>query len=315
MNRLPTYCEVAFLDHFYKQRPSLDKKEDDYVEKWILLNKVIKSRCTLFINSYDEFQEKAKSNPNYLHLLKNSTTGDSEIINSDLNVFDYLGKALCLFLMSNNKEIGRCHIQCDLNNWVNIIEPLTYQSTYFISKGSNCTFKSWAELNINSRSPITGIIIADPYIMKDAVSLGNLKKILSAVLPKNQCINQLDVSIFINRGSDLDKLKKEHELLMTYFSTLHLPYATNLSIHQISNEDLHDRNILTNYTWLNSGHSFNYFGRNEKIKIKTTLNIKSIACDDNNSHISLIQDFAKLAENGNAEVDMVGNGKNNLYNI
>lgn len=315
MNRLPTYCEVAFLDHFYKQRPSLDQEDDDYVEKWILLNKVIKSRCTLFLDSLDEFQKKAKNNPNYLHLIKNSLTGGSEIIISDLNDFDYLCKSLCLLLMSNSTDIGCCHIKCDLDNWVNIVEPLTYQSSYFISKDSNCTFKGWVELNISSRSPITGIIIADPYIMKDAVSIGNLKKILSAILPKNLCINQLDVSIFINRDIDLDKLKKEHELLMTYFSTLHLPYDTNISIHQISNEELHDRNILTNYTWLHSGHSFNYYGRNEKIKIKTTLNIKSIACDDNNSHISLIRDFAKLAENGDTKVDMVGNGDNNLYKI
>ncbi|MBK8111358.1 MAG: hypothetical protein IPK46_14035 [Saprospiraceae bacterium] len=130
----------------------MDQEEDDYVEKWILLNKVIKSRCTLFINSYDEFQEKVKNNPYYRHLLKNSNSGGSEIIFSDLNDFDYFGMSLCLFLISSNKGIGCCHIQCDLDNWVNIVELLTYQSSYFISKGSDCTFKGWAELNISSEA-------------------------------------------------------------------------------------------------------------------------------------------------------------------
>lgn len=101
-------------------------------------------------------------------------------------------------LISSNKGIGCCHIQCDLDNWVNIVELLTYQSSYFISKGSDCTFKGWAELNISSRSPITGIIIADPYIMKDAVSIGNLKKILSAILPKiNASTNWMFLSLSI----------------------------------------------------------------------------------------------------------------------
>ncbi len=88
---MPTYCEVAFLDNFYKQRPSLDQEEDDYVEKWILLNKVIKSRCTLFINSYDEFQEKVKNNP-YTVIYSKKTGAKYQ------NDFDYFGSLVSLIL-------------------------------------------------------------------------------------------------------------------------------------------------------------------------------------------------------------------------
>ncbi len=315
MNRLPTYCELSFLDHFFGQRLTFSTAEDEYIEKWTLLHKVIQSRCTLFIDNLNEFLEKAVVNPNYTKLRKSSLTGGSEIKTYDRTTVSSLNKPLALLLNGADTDTDYCHIHCNTENWINKVDTLTFQSLYIVSKREDCNFKDWNELSKNNRTPVTGIIIADPYIMKDAVSIKNLVEIIHAILPESGIKKQVDISIFVNKDDDIPKLKKNFESVIKSLQGKNRVYDVNLSIHQISPQQLHDRNVLTNYTWVHSGHSFNFYDQYGNITKETTLDVKTIACIDNNPHISLIRNFANLAKNGKQGFDMLGNGKNNLYDI
>lgn len=313
IKKLPAYCELSFLDHFFGQRLSLNTAEVEYIEKWTLLHKVINSRCTLFFESLIEFQEKAKSNPNYLHLLKNSTTGGSEIKEYDSSSNESIKLPLALLLSNGNLHGQEYHISCDDKNWGNIIHTLTYTKCCLVDDGDS-NFIGWQNFYNEVNSPITGIIIADPYILKSNQAIKNLNFILEAILSRVNSEKQLDISIFGSKD-EVGNFQDRYESIANYIDTLNLRFKTNLSIHAIRKDKLHDRNILTNYTWVHSGHSLDYFNLKNQINRKTTLDLKSIACIDNNPHISMIRNFAKLAQRGIENFDMIGNGENNLYNI
>lgn len=315
MNRLPAYCELSFLDHFFRQRLTFTNAEDEFIKKWNLLHEVIQSRCTLFIDNLNEFLGKAESNPYYKKLTKSSLTGGSEIRTYDRTALASIKKPLAFLLKLVDTDTDYCHIHCNVENWMNKVDALTFQSLYVISKREDCNFKDWTELGKNNRTPVTGIIIADPYIMKDAVSIQNLVEIIHAILPESGIKKQVDISIFVNKDDDISKLKKNYESVIKSLQCRNRVNDVNLSIHQISPQQLHDRNILTNYTWVHSGHSFNFYDKNGNITKETTLDVKSIACIDNNPHISLIRNFANLAKKGKQGFDMLGNGENNLYEI
>lgn len=313
ITRLPTYCELSFLDHFFGQRLSLNTAEVEYIEKWTLLNKVINSRCTLFFESLIEFQEKAKNNPNYLHLLKNSTTGGSEIKEYDSSSNEPIQLPLALIL-SNGKFHGQeYHISCDDKTWGNIIPSLTYTNCCLVDD-NNANFNGWNNFYNEVNSPITGIIIADPYILKNNQAINNLRFILEAILSRVNSEKEFDISIFVIKDA-VTNLEGRYNSILNYINELNLRFKTNLSIHAIRKDKLHDRNILTNYTWAHSGHSLDYYNQNNQINRQTSIDLKSIACIDNNPHINLIRKFANLKEEGKQGFDMLGNGENNLYEI
>lgn len=313
MNRLPTYCELSFLDHFFGQRLTFSTADDEHIEKWTLLYKVIQSRCTLFIDSLNEFLEKSEVNPNYTKLRKSSLTGGSEIKEFNISSNEPIQLPLALIL-SNGKFLGqKFHISCDDNNWQNIIHTLTHQNCCLVDD-VNYNFKGWQNFYNEVNSPITGIIIADPYILKSNRAIENLYIILKAILSRVNFGEIIDISIFVSRD-EVPKLQDRYNSIENYIKELNLPFISNLSIHAIGKDKLHDRNILSNYTWVHSGHSLDYYNENNEINKKTTIDLKSIACIDNNPHINLIRNFANLAKKGKQGFDLLGNGDNNLYEI
>ncbi|HMT77839.1 MAG TPA: MIT C-terminal domain-containing protein [Saprospiraceae bacterium] len=313
MNRLPTYCELEFLDYFFELKKSIGEEEDEYIEKWSLLNKVIHSRCILYIVKYYEFEKRKEVNPFYKKLYKNSNTGGSEIREYDNKPNEPIKSPLALILGNGSLRGQEYHISCDSKTWANIIPALTY--TNCCSVDDNITnFNGWNNFYNEVNSPITGIIIADPYILKNNQAINNLRFILEAILSKVNSVKELDISIFVHKDQ-VPNFGGSYNSILKYINELNLGFSTNFSIHAILKDKFHDRDIITNYTWAHSGHSLDYYNKNNQIIRKTTIDLKSIACIDKNPHIKLIREFANIAKNGKKNFDMLGNGKNNLYNI
>lgn len=315
MDKLPVYCEFEFLENFFNLRNSFSMMDDDSIESWLTMKKVINSRCVLYLNNDSKLRESFDKNPYLKKLIKNSIAGGSEIVNGEYKMEDFKDNPIALILMTGQYITNSFHISINQFNWSSKVNLITRQLTFVVGSTRNNTFKGWQSVDIWNETPSSGLIIADPYILSHELSINNLFQILKNLLPKTTINAPYDISIFIgSKNMDIKDVQKKYQKIMDYLQDLDLNYKLNLSVHIIQGDKLHDRDILTNYKWIHSGHSFNYYNKNKQINKRTTLDVKSIASIDSNPHISLIKNFSELAK-GTVGIDMIGNGINNLYNI
>jgi hypothetical protein len=151
------------------------------------------------------------------------------------------------------------------------------------------TLNSWNDLQ-RFKHPFNAMVIIDNYLLKDEKDLITIVSLLKPLVPDQ--LNQQDtdfhltlisyeVQIRTDKFNDL-RCKSIEEKIN---SLLILPYKIKVSIinHNVMDRN-HDRNILTNYVWLHSGHSFDYFKESDVHKIPisgtkktTTLFVNGIA--------------------------------------
>jgi len=117
-------------------------------------------------------------------------------------------------------------------------------------------------LNFNS------IVITDNYILSNKTNqyiIDNLIPLLkNMVKEKVSKINIDIITLDLNPISEEEKHKKEkakkrHKLLNSRFAKANVKFKIFINIKDFNKNDFHDRNILTNFSILDSGKGFNLF--------------------------------------------------------
>lgn len=149
------------------------------------------------------------------------------------------------------------------------------------TKAIQC-FKNWKELQ-NFKHPFNAMIVVDNYILDEQKGIDNLKGILESYLPDK--LENIDFHLTIitshqvvNRKTNVktnkyDLQNKYDNDLHSIVQSLNKSYKVNISLISIDSDKNHDRNIFTNYFWLHSGHSFDYFNSKGEVTNPTNLMI------------------------------------------
>lgn len=274
-SKIETYIESDFIIQLCDEVPDL---LSDRFNLWKKLYDIISEKSILLIDSKEKLAEK-KNNPLIINLIKSSKTGGSEIIeypelferiNDDERTISetvnassifYLSKSnltnKCGFFISNFEE---CYQKFSLIN--KEIEPVT------ISKGKNNQFESWNKFFENI-PPLNAIIIADNYLLDNTELYDkNLFAIIDALVPVHRIDETIDISIVVKK--DLINYKNKFRIIEDYLNNKNNNF--NLSIYLTTIAEPHDRIIVSNYFYVTSGHSLDFFNKKGNISKETTLN-------------------------------------------
>ena len=144
------------------------------------------------------------------------------------------------------------------------------------------SFKNWKELQ-KFKHPFNAMIVVDNYILDEQKGLENLKNIIENYLPEKLENTDFHLTIITSHQTVNRKTNKKipkYNLQDKYDNDLHSmvkslnkPYKINISLISIDSDKNHDRNIFTNYFWLHSGHSFDYFSPKGEVTNPTNLMI------------------------------------------
>lgn len=266
---------------------------------------VILSKANLVTNiSIDELIELSKSNPFFKYLVKRSQTGGSRICDQGFhetvlnNQFNDFPRALFLLDISEKecKELeDRFGLLFLCKN--NLIEKSRFLfASEVIPVGDmakkETTLNNWQEF-AKFKHPFNSLIIIDNYFWKDESEISSLVPLLKSILPDQLSDQKTDFHLTlitydaeIKTEQSIEARRKEFQEKIN--NLLYRPFRIKTSIikHNVIDKN-HDRNILTNYVWFHSGHSFDYFKEIEnknypglpktETKRTTTLFINGIA--------------------------------------
>jgi hypothetical protein len=258
--------------------------------------------------SKDRFEEYFRSNDLFKLRIKEWVDGGAPLsfnpgifnIDEKGNHFGDLPSTIFISENSNekNKELsdrfGRIFIS---RNEMKVFgKILFFDSKYII--GSNLkqknTLKSWEGLS-NVKLPFSDLILIDNYFIRSISkssgrsSIYNLIQILKGLLPRTCKQGSIRLSIISDDNYDnnynikyTENEKNEYrkrtsddwyqmllEALKVNFSEL--CFSVYIAIIPWKKKLNHDRILLTNYIWLDSGHGFDCFDVNGNTKVKTTL--------------------------------------------
>jgi hypothetical protein len=188
-------------------------------------------------------------------------------------------------------------------------------------KNSNTNiFNSWEKI-ADFKHPFNSLLIIDNYLLDDNIEIeNNLFPLLDNFLPIKLESSEFHLTIVTtikNNKSDANKSKKELEkwrssILNKIKEIRDYKFDISISIILTGPEHNHDRNILTNYFWIHSGHSFTYFGNNGQVKKNTNLMIFPIFCQ-----IPKKQDYKGLDNilEGNSILESYLNHRKQMFSI
>lgn len=266
---------------------------------------VIVSKANLVIDiSLEELIELSKSNLFFKHLVKRSQRGGSKICDQGFhetilnNQFNDFPRAVFLLDISE-KECKELEEKFGLlflckNNLLRKSKFLFASEVIPIGDKSKkeITISTWAEFE-KFKHPFNSLIIIDNYFWKDESDLSSLMPLLKSLLPDQLSDQKTDFHLtLITYDAEIKTEQfneaRRKELQEKINDQLNRPFRIKTSIikHNVLDKN-HDRNILTNYVWFHSGHSFDYFKEIEnkyskglsktETKRTTTLFINGIA--------------------------------------
>jgi len=292
------YCRLRFPEQISDNK----KKNNRIIEGFY---DVIMSKANLVTNiSLDELEELSSRNPFFKYLVKRSQSGGSRICVEGFhetvlnNQFNDFPRAVFLLDISEHecKELeDKFGLLFLCKN--NLFEKSTFLfASEIIPIGDKAkqesTLSNWQEF-AKFKHPFNSLIIIDNYLLKEDNDISNLILLLKSLLPNQISDNKTDFHLTLITYEDIPKTlqineSNRRELEEKINNQLLLPYRIKASIikHNVIDKN-HDRNILTNYLWFHSGHSFDYFKQakskhtqeSSKVETKrtTTLFVNGIA--------------------------------------
>jgi hypothetical protein len=288
MDRITTYCELDFIDNFLNNIPKASLLElfingNNDIDGFKVLYSLIFERSNLVINKSK--QELATSDdPFHKMLLRGYTDGYSRLIDlgeAFTNEFDQNGELAefpnhidSLFLLNKFgvnkiKELGFFNTNIT-SNYIKQVQDLSYQKKYFVAPNHNQEnmFQGWDFLS-KMNFPINSAIISDNFLLdKSDTYKYNVFQIIKNLLPKSLGCD-FHLTFLIKEGFYNEVSRINH--ISNFISELERPYAIKLSIYLTPANEPHDRDIITNYYWIHSGHSLDYFNSNGNLNRTTHL--------------------------------------------
>lgn len=330
-NRIQTYCQVNFLEKFFDQIPQITISEkilgNEIMPPFEEMSSLIYSNTNLSVDDQTKILDLAeKGNPFFKKLIKSSTTGGSIIIDCK-ELFINLLKNLQI---ASSTPFNSLHLYSDLHavllksqlgfciftndTWMNLLHYLSVKLIYKVDKNNDLNqFQGWnllKEINL----PINAAIIADNYILDKPENYKfNIFEIIKNLLPEK--LEYLDFDLTIITKRDLVQPAVKFSKINDFIISLKKKYNVKLTIYCTPLDKPHDRLIITNYYFLQSGHSLDYFNNNGFILKGTTIIIVGLNADSNNIHTLLLEDFSRITSKGKLDFDMFGYGQNRLLSI
>jgi hypothetical protein len=295
MNKIPIYCSISFLVEFYKDLNRLKKSDRQNDENDLLIVLAFESllkKADLYVSRLNikEVLDETSSDfsPRLKDLIRQKTNADSEKYPKTTSSLDnfrntVLTQPHAIFILDAETEsqLEKCKdleakfgVICFKHaNWKEKADFLLNWAMFAIVKGSTNKFKDWKEI-AKFQHPCNAIIFADNYILTDEKDITtNLLPILDSLLPLNKLEIPFQITFLVNDVKlEGNKLGFRYTTLLTQIQELRKEMSFDISILFVEEKsDNHDRNIITNYLWLHSGHSFAYF-KEQKGKIITNEN-------------------------------------------
>ena len=277
--------ELSFLEGYSKLLPTITMPDENIMEAvatWANLNSFI-SRSSLTLDCTPaQFNAGAQDDPNLKLLWKKNAGGECNIDfhGSKFNNIEDLLKQnpLCLLLTEQDKTSI-----CGNYGIINInLANFSKKGHYFKDNGAAVKMGDhwdWEEIRWVASEAANSLIIVDNYIFKGDEK-SNLYKILDIILPKSLKVDfHLTVFYIESRPGSEDNLKNAIKRIRPDLNIVYEFIKTTKDVNNGFKTDFHDRAILTNNLWIDSGAGFNLLRRDRlhfKADKSTTISIAHI---------------------------------------
>ena len=300
--------ELGFLEGYSKLLPTITMPDENIMEAiatWANLNSFI-SRSSLTLDCTPaQFNAGAQNDPNLKQLWKKNAGGECSIDfhGSQFNNIDDLLKQnpLCVLLTEDDKT----NI-CSDYGIINInLSNFSTKALYFKDNGVAVKMGDlwdWEKIRSVASEAANALLIVDNYIFKGDEK-SNLYKILDIILPKSLKVDfHLTVFYIESRPGSEDNLKNAIKRIRPNLNVVFEFIKTTKDVNNGFKTDFHDRAILTNNLWIDSGAGFNLLRRDRlhfKAEKSTTISIAHVFFASKN--INWLNDAtANLIDDANA---------------
>lgn len=271
------YCCASFLDKIIRER----KKDISLSKAYSILNKI----CDIYVNlTVDELKALINTNDAYKRLVKresrsfkarkewircfspSKTCDDIALIEED-DLVDY--KKIrndfgCLIIADNPNDIKKFEVYSKMHpfNLVPESDKLDDSTIYYHDSWE----QFFKEFNLN---PINSLIITDNYIFSgkfEEQKRYSLYPLLKSIVPKNLSCD-FHLTIFIcnlpNSNGLVPLSRDKAETLIDEIRALDLcPFLKVTIVAHTIKSTTHDRELVTNYHYMQSGHGFGVMDKN-----------------------------------------------------
>lgn len=268
MDKIPVYCDFEYLQNFFSVLSEIKLNIYDDNSKsenlWNIQN-IFLSKSILLIDKSDE-EIKALYNNDVLikSIIKRSNTGGSQIYSCSEQIKKIKSEEhrhcisenepsslYCLSIDDKTAKLisSKYGVYCFAKHVYPTINVLQKQ-TKIIEIGKEF---NWNNI-LPKGQPSQYIIIQDHYLIDNTtIEINNNFKEIISILSNKSFKGEYKIIIF-HFIEDLTKLEYKKIIIKKIISSLNLGEIKILFI-KTRKEILHDRNILTNYFWIHSGHA------------------------------------------------------------
>lgn len=282
-----------------------DENIMEAIATWANLNSFI-SRSSLTLDCTPaQFNAGAQNDPNLKQLWKKNAGGECSIDfhgSKFHNIEDLLKQnPLCVLLTEDDKT----NI-CSDYGIINInLSNFSKKALYFKDNGVAVKMGDlwdWEKIRSVASEAANALLIVDNYIFKGDEK-SNLYKILDIILPKSLKVDfHLTVFYIESRPGSEDNLKNAIKRIRPNLNVVFEFIKTTKDVNNGFKTDFHDRAILTNNLWIDSGAGFNLLRRDRlhfKAEKSTTISIAHVFFASKN--INWLNDAtANLIDDANA---------------
>ena len=288
------YCSMGLLNHISEMFSLSFKNENvEAILIWTNWYNLILDKSQLFVDiDMDKIQRLSDENSLIRSLIRGNSRQSQKSQITPMpdffteNRFEDIYPANSIFLLDKTKEecaeLENQHgmIFISKENLFERAKLLFSSALYNVTKDSKAirSFKNWEELQ-NFRHPFNAMIVVDNFILDTDKSKKNLISLLSNFLPLTLEKQILDLIIITNNQRRLNNGETQKYNLDSKYKEINAEiqklrsYQINISLIIVDANQNHDRNIFTNYFWLHSGHSFDYFNDKDEVTNPTNLMI------------------------------------------
>lgn len=261
------FIELSFLEEYARLAPTMAMPDENILQAiatWANLYSFICRSDLTFDCTVAQFSNGAQTDQILKQLWKKNAGGECNIAfhNSKFNDIEELLKNNPLSLLIT--EHDKTHISKDYGI-ININLSNFFQKTHYFKDNGVAVkmgdYWDWEKIKDVASEPTNSMLIIDNYIFKGEYK-SNLHKILDILLPASLKIDfHLTVFYIESRPGSEEYLKTQVQRLRPKLNVVFEFIKTAKDVNNGFKTEFHDRAILTNNTWIDSGSGFNLLKR------------------------------------------------------
>ncbi len=270
MNKRKTaFCEIAFWDKFSEYYPASipfpDEQSQKVIKAWFELYSFLSRSKIVFDLDEVGFSEKALKDERLKYLWKKATEGYCKIgFNKEAfhTIKDAPGFYLSVVLTKDDFESNCANngvININASNFIKKVQ-LFIDNGVAIRDGEEWDWRCIKDRIIEMES--NSMVIVDNYIF--GKERNNIYRLLDSILP-SECSVPYHLSVFylIDKDYKEETLKKSENYLRDYIKSIRPKLNSIVEFFQTKKDpnnayktDFHDRALITNNIWIDSGAGF-----------------------------------------------------------